>query len=127
MVQLDLWLYGPLARFGGEGNRGSHAHLQMEMPAGTRMSDLLQKLSIPDEEKGITFINAQLTDMPGLRADRELELRHGDRIGIFHPKSMWPFQYRHGASITPQLKDAMEQLEGGALHHSSGGSRDEAS
>lgn len=119
MVLLDVWLYGPLARFAGEESRGSHAHLELEMPTGTRMGDLLLKLGIPTEEKGITFVNAQLTDMPGLNADRELELHHGDRIGIFHPKSMWPFQYRHGASINPLLQSAMERQEGGALHHTS--------
>jgi len=118
MLQLDVWLYGPLARFAGEKSRGSHAHLQLELPDGSRMRDLLQQLVIPAEEKGITFINAQLTDMPGLRADLDFQFKEGDRVGLFHTKSMWPFQYRHGASLSPQLQEAMRQREGGALHHS---------
>lgn len=39
--------------------------------------------------------------MPGLAADLDLELADGDRVGIFHTKSMWPVQYRFGAAVTP--------------------------
>lgn len=118
MIQVDLWLYGPLAQYGGEESRGSHAHLQMELPEGTKMGDLLNRLGMPVEEKGITFINAQLTDMPGLAADLDWELRPGDRVGIFHRRSMWPFQYRHGANLSPRLQEAMQRREGGSLCHS---------
>lgn len=119
MIALDVWLYGPLARYGGDKSQGSHAHLQLEMPLGTRMSNLLDLLAMPLEEKGITFVNAQLTDMPGLAADLDMELRHGDRIGFFHQQSMWPFQYRFGASLSSGLKDAMQSHPKGGLRHSS--------
>jgi hypothetical protein len=117
-ITVDVWLYGPLARYGGDKNEGSHAHLPMEIPRGTRMSDLLAQLGIPLEEKGITFINAQLTDMPGLAADLEWEFRHGDRVGLLHRQSMWPFQYRHGASLSEALAERMRQRKDGGLSHS---------
>ncbi len=79
---------------------------------------MLDRLGMPLEEKGITFVNGQLTDMPGLAADLDWEFREGDRVGLLHKQSMWPFQYRHGANLTPQLQEAMKQKEGGALHHS---------
>ncbi|MHB0868844.1 MAG: MoaD/ThiS family protein [Chloroflexota bacterium] len=118
MITVEVWLYGPLSQYGGERDRGSHAQLQMDLPEGSKMEDLLHRLRLPMEEKGITFINAQLTDMPGLAADLEWELRQGDRVGIFHRQSMWPFQYRHGASLSPELREAMKRQEGGALRHS---------
>ena len=77
------------------------------------MRDLIEQLGLPLEKKGITFINAQLTDMPGLAADLKRELQDGDRIGLFHEQSMWPFQYRFGASTSPELTEAMH------LRHSS--------
>ena len=43
----------------------------------------------------------------------------GYRVGIFSPRSMWPFQYRHGASISPELQKAMQAQDGG-IHHSPG-------
>ena len=115
-MQLEVWLYGSLARYGGEASQRSHAELHLEMPEGTKMRDLLAHLSIPLEEKGITFVNGQLTDMPGLAADVDLALADGDRIGIFHTRSMWPFQYRFGAAANPLLQERLK--ERGALHHS---------
>jgi hypothetical protein len=117
MIKLEVWLYGPLAEYAGDDNAGSYAQLQLELPEGTRMRDLLERLGIPLEKKGITFINAQLTDMPGLAADLERELQEGDRVGLFHERSMWPFQYRFGASTSPELGEAMQRH--GFLRHSS--------
>jgi hypothetical protein len=117
MIEIELWLYGPLSRYGGEANQGSHAQLQLELPAGTTMAALLARLGLPLEEKGITFINRQLSDMPGLQADLERQLGDGDRVAIFHTKSMWPYQYRHDAVTSPELKQALQRKDKG-LHHS---------
>lgn len=117
MIKLEIWLYGPLARYASEENQGSYAQLHWEMPKGAKMCDLLEKLGIPLEEKGITFINGQLTDMPGLSADLDRELQDGDRIGLFSPKSMWPFQYRFGAGMSPKLEEVMRRRKGGGIHH----------
>jgi len=115
-MRLEIWLYGPLAKYVRDANQGSYAQLHLEMPEGTKMRDLLAHLAVPLEEKGITFVNAQLTDMPGLAADLDLELAEGDRVGIFHTKSMWPFQYRFGAAANPLLQEKLKRQE--ALHHS---------
>ena len=115
-MRLEVWLYGPLARYGRDASQVSYAQLHLEVPDGARMRDLLARLGIPLEEKGITFVNAQLTDMPGLAADLDLELADGDRVGIFHTKSIWPFQYRFGAAASPVLQERLKRR--GALHHS---------
>lgn len=117
MIKLEVWLYGPLARYGGDLSRGSHAQLYLEVPKGTTMRELLARLGMPVEEKGITFINGQLTDMPGLAADWERELKDGDRIGLFSPQSMWPFQYRFGAHMGSELQEALQNRPDGAIHH----------
>jgi hypothetical protein len=112
-ITLDVWLYGPLARYGGEAARKAHAHLQPELPAGSRIRDLLDLLAMPTEERGITFINGDLSAMPGLQPDLDHLLEDGDRVAFFHLKSMWPCQYRHGAARTPEMARAMD--EGGRL------------
>jgi len=117
MIKLEVWLYGPLAQYAGKESAGSYAQLHWEFPEGARMRDLIERLGLPLEKKGITFINAQLTDMPGLGADLEHELHDGDRIAFFHERSMWPFQYRFGASTGSELQEAMQKR--GFLHHSS--------
>jgi hypothetical protein len=103
---VDVWLYGPLARYGGSTARKSYANLQIELPSGCRMRHLLQRLALPSEERGITFVNGNLSAMPGLQPDLEHPLEDGDRVAFFHLKSMWPFQYRHGASQTSELARA---------------------
>jgi hypothetical protein len=116
MVRIELWLYGPLSQYGGAADQGSHAQLDLELDPGTTVGALLAELGIPLAEKGITFINRKLSGMPGLAADLDRELADGDRVAIFHTKSMWPFQYRHGAAITEELQAAMEERDHG-LHH----------
>lgn len=114
-MTIDVWLYGPLAQYGGERAKKSHAYLQVELPAESCLRDLLEKLQLPTEERGITFINGDLSAMPGLQPDLDHALQDGDRVAFFHLKSMWPFQYRHGAGQTPEFGRAMQSK--GKLFH----------
>jgi sulfur carrier protein ThiS len=116
-IHLDVWLYGPLARYGGAEDRGAYAHLNLTMPEGTTLEDLLKHLGIPSEERGIVFISGALAAFTGLDAGLDVVLRDGDRVGIFHSRTMWPFQYRFGAAMTPQLQEALRRREDGGIRH----------
>ena len=119
-IHIELWLYGPLARYAGEQSQGSYAQLLLDLPAGSTMKDLLDRIGLPDDEKGITFVNGKLAALPGLDADRQVILKDGDRIGISHNKSMWPFQYRFGASQTDEIRDSFRQRPDRGIHHAYG-------
>ena len=116
-IAVDVWLYGFLACYGGQVKEGSFANLQMRLPEGSTMADLLGRLGMRTEERGITFINGQLSAMPGLQPDLGHILRDGDRLGLFDLKSMWPFQYRHGAMLTDEMARAMNSEKDHGLHH----------
>jgi len=116
-VHVEVWLYGPIARYAGDQSQGSYAHLQFDLPPGTTVRELVDQLEIPSEEKGITFVNGKLAALPGLDADQQVILQAGDRIGISHRKSMWPFQYRFGASQTDEIAETFRQREDRGLHH----------
>jgi len=116
-INLEIWLYGPVAKYAGEASQGSYAQLNLEMPTGSTMEDLLRHLGIPASEQGITFVNGNLAALPGLEADLALTLRDGDRVGISHRKSMWPMQYRLGAHLTPQLEETFHQRDDRGIHH----------
>jgi len=116
-ISVDVWLYGPLARYGGEADQGSFANLKICLPEGSKMVDLLGRLGIQADERGITFVNGQLSAMPGLQPDLGHTLCNADRVGIFHPKSMWPFQYRHGVAMTDEMACAMAKEKDHGLHH----------
>ncbi len=117
MITIDLWLYGPMARYVEEQDQSGYANLQLEMADGSNIDDLIRRLGIPAEERGITFINGNLAALPGIDADLSVELQDGDRVGISHRKSMWPFQYRFGAQMTPQLKQAFRDRPDRGVHH----------
>lgn len=116
-IHVEVWLYGPLARYAGEQSQGSYARLDLEFPAGSTMQDLVERLGLPLEEKGITFINGSLAALPGLDTDRDVVLRDGDRVGISHRQSMWPFQYRFGASVTEEVKETFRERQDRGIHH----------
>ncbi len=118
-IHLDVWLYGPVARYGGPEDRGSYAHLDLSLPEGTTLGDLLtHHLGIPAEERGMVFVSGKLAAFPGIDAGLDLVLQDGDRVGVFHSRSMWPFQYRFGAAMTPQLQQALQEREDGGIRHS---------
>jgi sulfur carrier protein ThiS len=104
-IKLDVWLYGTLSRYGGDGRKKSYANLQVELPAGSTIADLLDNLSLPTEERGLTFINGDLSAMPDLQPDLEDPLKDGDRVAFFHLQSMWPAQYRHGVDLAPSMSE----------------------
>jgi hypothetical protein len=81
------------------------------------MADLLARLKMPTEERGITFINGRLSAMPGLQPDLGHILQDGDRVGLFDLKSMWPFQYRHGGALTDEMERALASEKDHGLRH----------
>ncbi|HNS51457.1 MAG TPA: MoaD/ThiS family protein [Anaerolineae bacterium] len=116
-IQVEVWLYGPVARCAGEASRGSHAQLFIDLPQGSTMQDLLSRIGLSGEEKGITFINGKLAALPGLDTDRKVVLHQGDRVGISHRKSMWPFQYRFGVSLTEEVQEEFRSRSDRGVHH----------
>lgn len=109
-IKLDVWLYGPLARYGGSDD-DIFAHINPELLEGSTVRDLLTSLNLPTEKRGISFINNNLSAMPGLQPDLGHTLSDGDRVAFFHLKSMWPCQYRSGVMTLPELQEAMAQRE----------------
>jgi putative ubiquitin-RnfH superfamily antitoxin RatB of RatAB toxin-antitoxin module len=121
-IHVEVWLYGPVARYAGDQSQGSYAQLHLELPAGTKVKDMVDQLGIPAEEKGITFVNGSLAALPGLDADQSVVLQDGDRVGISHRKSMWPFQYRFGASQTSEIQETFRERPDRGIHHAYTGS-----
>ena len=118
LIAISVRLYGPLARYAGPSAGLSHATLTVNLPVGSRVCELLEHLSLPTHERGITFINGDLSAMPGLQPDLDHVLADGDRVAFFHLQSMWPAQYRHGAALAPGLERATR--EGPLFHDPSG-------
>ncbi|MEJ5310981.1 MAG: MoaD/ThiS family protein [Anaerolineae bacterium] len=109
-IHIEVWLYGPLAKYGGS-NDNVFASQHIDLPEGATVQDLLDHLTMPTEERGITFVNGNLSAMPGLQPDLPHRLNDGDRVAFFHTKSMWPFQYRHDVAMLSEFKETVSQRE----------------
>ena len=116
-IILDVWLYGKLAQYGGQDNKGSFANPKVSLPENSTMRDLLAHLNMPTEERGITFVNGDLSAMPNMQPDLDHVLHDSDRIAFFHLQSMWPFQYRHGIAMAKEMSEAMQASEDQGVHH----------
>ncbi len=115
-IIIDTWLYGDLARYAGEFNQGSFANLKVILAEGNTISDLLAKLAMPTEKRGITFINGNLSALPDVQPDLGHILVNGDRVAFFHLRSMWPYQYRHGAAMIDELSATLNARTDQGIH-----------
>ena len=116
-IRVEVWLYGPVAQYAGDGHRGSYAQLHLDLAPGSTVGDLVEQLGIPPEIKGITFVNGKLAALPGIEADLDVVLHDGDRVGISHRNSMWPHQYRFGAATTTELDEELRQRKDHGIRH----------
>lgn len=117
LMHLDVWLYGDLKKYGGEIKKMGVAHLTVDLETGRCLQDLLDRLELPTRERGITFVNGQLSALPGLQPDLKMELKDADRVALFDLKSMWPFQYRHGATMTGEMRQLLASDPEAIMHH----------
>lgn len=117
MIKVDTWLYGELASYAGEKSQPGFANLQVELPEDATMQHLLDSLGILTEMRGITFINGNLSAMPGKQPDLGQILKEGDRVALFHLRAMWPYQYRQGAATLDEFQSEIDRDQKGGLHH----------
>jgi hypothetical protein len=116
-IYIDTWLYGELARYGGQADQGSFTNLQIALPEGSSVTDLLAKLKMPTEARGITFINGNLSALPDVQPDLDHILINGDRVAFFHLRSMWPYQYRQGVAMISELSTSLNLRTDQGMHH----------
>ncbi len=106
-MKIEVWLYGgsylSLQRGGGK-SKSFSSRPNLEVREGTTIESLLQTLEMPTEKRSITFVNGNLSALPDLQPDLDQVLLDGDRISFFDLRSMWPFQYRHGAAMSRGAK-----------------------
>ena len=91
------------------------AEANLELEPGSRVSDLLSALGVPEAERGYLFVNAVLCELPGLSTGAGEILHDGDHVGIFSIDYMWPYQYRDGVVMSESLKQILKGHD--AMHH----------
>jgi len=116
-IIIDTWLYGELASYAGDADQASFANIQVTLPEGSLIRDLLAKLDIPTEKRGITFINGNLSALPEIQPDLDHILLNTDRVAFFHLRSMWPYQYRQDAAMISELSSVIKSYVNRGIQH----------
>lgn len=116
-MKIDVWLYGVLSQYASEKAEKGFASVQLELPNGATIAELMESINMPTQERGITFLNGNLSALPGLQPDLNQILEDGDRISFFDHRSMWPFQYRHGAAMASGLNQILNTDPETIMHH----------
>jgi sulfur-carrier protein len=73
-------LYAGLSRHLAESQPGlsAGAPLEVELPDGATVADLIAELGLPEDEIKVTFVNNRT-------CPRDRQLESGDEVGIFPP------------------------------------------
>lgn len=107
-ILVDVWLYGELALYGKKNNPGSYANLKVRLHENGTIKDLLEYLLICTNERGITFINGQLSAMPNIYLDINHPLQDGDRVDFFHLESKWLVKYNPDEPMAEEMSVALQ-------------------
>lgn len=74
-MQVKVQVYAILRQYLPEAGRGP---LVLEVPEGTTVGGLIDRLPIPPELARVVFVN-------GIHRERDWVLQEGDEVGIFPP------------------------------------------
>jgi sulfur carrier protein ThiS len=77
-MKLQVFLHDTLKRRTRPGAGGNGNSLELTMPAGSFVADLLELLELPEEWVGLIIIN-------GKQAGNKEELKNGDKVDLFSP------------------------------------------
>lgn len=76
MITVHVGLYGPLRHHFPDAELGEH--VEVEMPDGATIGELVDKLALPADQVKVVFVNHRI------RGEGHV-LQDGDRVGIFPP------------------------------------------
>ncbi len=111
-MQIDVRLYGPLDATGQRSQYPCQG--VVDLAADQTVADLMRDLDLPTELRGITFINGFSARCRACSGPDHI-LSDGDRVALFHEKSMWPFHNRHDVAAVSEFKEALAEREDGGL------------
>jgi hypothetical protein len=84
-VSVAVRLYGELSCYGNTNPpTGNYSNINVQLPVGSTLKDLLDFLLMCTNERGFTFINEKMSAMPHVQPDLDYILQAGDQILFFH-------------------------------------------
>ena len=109
-ITVSVTLFGELVCYGNRTKTGSCATLDVKLPEGSALKDLLDYLLMCTHERGITYINGLVSAMPALQPDLDYTLQKNDHITLLPAQKIWQFQQRSSSSMTAKMSAALQQV-----------------
>ena len=75
-MRVSVKLYASLAKYAGV--TIMHEPIEVDLPSGSSLLDLYQRLNLPGSEVKTAFVNSTMQEA-------DYTLREGDEVGIFPP------------------------------------------
>ncbi|MEW6400591.1 MAG: MoaD/ThiS family protein [Chloroflexota bacterium] len=114
-IIVSVRLYGELSCYGKRlAHNGVYSTVNVNLPEGSLLKDLIEYLLMCTNERGFTFINEELSAMPNVQPDLDQALKDGDRV-IFFPLQSTTLMQFHFGKMTDALNKEMQIREDRSL------------
>jgi hypothetical protein len=102
-ITVTVRLYGALSCYGKAIPHGeNYSIVNVQLPVGSRLQDLLDVLLMCTKERGFTFINEKMSAMPDVQPDLDYQLQENDQV-LFFPLKMLPTRFQFDMKMTDKM------------------------
>lgn len=109
-ITVSITLFGELVCYGNRTKTGSYATLDLKLPAGSALKDLLDHLLMSTSEHGITYINGFIIALPDIQPDLDHILQNNDHPTLLPAQKLWQIQPCSSPLMTAQMSAALLQV-----------------
>ena len=102
-ITVDVRLYGELSCYGEAIQHGeNYSTINVQLPVGSTLQNLLDILLLCTKERGFTFINEKMSSQPDVQPDLDYQLQDNDQI-LFFPLKMLPTRLQFDTKMTDKM------------------------
>jgi hypothetical protein len=102
-ITVGVRLYGELSCYGNSTHHtGNCSSINVQLPLGSTLKNLIDCLLMCTHERGFTFINEKMSALPNVQPDLEYQLQGGDQI-LFFPLRMAPTKLQFEMKMTDKM------------------------
>ena len=116
-ITVSVQLYGELSCYGKTIQQGeNYSTINVQLPLGSTLEDLLEVLLMCTKERGFTFINEKMSATPNIQPDLDYQMQDHDRV-LFFPFKMLPTHLQFDMKMTDKMTRTVRTDENSNLSY----------
>ena len=116
-IMVNVRLYGELSCYGKTIQQGeNYSTINVQLPLGSTLEDLLEVLLMCTKERGFTFINEKMSATPNIQPDLNYQMQDDDRV-LFFPFKMLPTHLQFDMKMTDKMTRTVRTDENSNLSY----------